>query len=284
MDEKNLVLYCVLKGFSKTANSISTREENLYRLAKVPGNYNSSFFERILEIVKLCVETMGLELACKYLCISPEIARALTSSEGENAFVEDLKGKIVDQFVDQGVTVRSIEPHRPVSPAHIANPEVAMGGTDGTPGVPEQFNSNFIGNPNAKPAQVQKAGAGKAIANPLISEIPQGAFRRAFGSMMSEMPAMALPQFAQNMNQLFNRYGANLPNLPASLPAPQTNNGAGKYAAPSLTVTTSSQTAFNPLSPPQIKRVVNPASLQEHKPNGGNIFNPDYSYVPNYIL
>lgn len=133
--EKDLFTYALIKGFQSTSDAIELKDLSLCSLSK-PKNINAEFFKRIEEMLKCCVETMGVPLASEYFNLSPELIEGIV--EKNVNFIEKVKKSVKERS-------SVLNPNTPVLPLPLismappnttyagynpsSNPKVARNGT-----------------------------------------------------------------------------------------------------------------------------------------------------------
>lgn len=184
--EKDLAVYAILKGIQTTSQITQITEHNILKTLK--DNLNSNFFHTVNEIIKTCVETMGIELASEYFNLNEELISSLISDSTSTEYIKEIASKIDKKNID-----KSFQIGEPLITPNSTPKNSELGPNDRSTDKPQP---------------------------PLLSINP---------------PPM--------------HYGG-----------------------------------YNPFVAPQVKKTANLTSLAEHKPNIGNIMNPDYSYIPTDIL
>jgi hypothetical protein len=254
MDESNILLYSLLKGFPKASQSLSVPPDCLFTLLKSPSNFNSQFFDRILEILKLSLETMGLSLSCGYFSLSPEMYGVFTNPEQESKFLQSAKEFLSKKHSETRFPPESEAFSLPQTPRLASIPD--------SPSVRPEPSVHMVGEHSRGVPHWQGRGARPFAAAPVLyPQTPQGMPFAVRAAELGRGLAQASPTPS--------------PAQEAMARAKNSNSGSGAEAN---LVNNSGQPRSAPVQTG--KRLLNPAALPEYRPQTGSLFNPDYSFMP----
>ena len=222
--EKDIATYALIKGLASTAEVLNSNPATISTLIGKPNNINTEFFKRIEEIIKCCVETMGMDLAMEYFNLSREVVEAIICSNNDCALVNRCKGML-----------RIVMREKITMTEEISRNEAA----------------NNAGNRNSN--------RGNSAALPQIDEASRSESRRGNAANNEHTPQ-------HDAGRTDSRRNGNGAGRPPNLSAHPTNFMNTEQNRPVPMYGVIANTSLN--------------GLVEHRPVSGNIYNPDYSYMP----